>query len=75
MNQPPVAIVLKIVLYAAFFFGWHISAASVLDFWAAVADTCYIYSPLDTPQGLWRGYFFLGSPISFGSAWEVSHAC
>lgn len=50
------------------------SVASQLDFLAAKADTSYIYSPLDTPQGLRRGSVFLGSPSSFGSAWEVSHA-
>jgi hypothetical protein len=43
-----------------------------LDFFAVTADICGIYSPLDTPQGLRRGFVFDGSDVR---AWEVSHAC
>lgn len=43
-----------------------------LDFFAAMVDSCSIYSPLDTPQGLRRGFVFNGFDVR---ACVLSHAC
>ena len=45
-----------------------------VDFSLIAADTFYIYSPSDTPQGLRRGSVFTGYPRSLGSAWEMPYA-
>ena len=75
VNPMPAANVLQTAMYAADFARRPKSSAGALDFRVVAADTYFIYSPLDTPQGLWRGSVFLGASVSHGAAWEASHAC